>query len=107
MDRNIAELALNMGYSVDVQVNGDSMTPCLFSGDKVAICSETSYEIGDIVVFYYDWTNTVVIHRVIKIFSDLYWCRGDHSKDIQKVPKNDIMGRVFKIMRNPENFYFK
>ena len=61
----------------ELEISGTSMEPCLLNDDIIKIASEVNYSTGDILVFTYD--NTILVHRLIKIVNQFYYCKGDNS----------------------------
>ena len=75
------------------------MEPALIEGDKVTVCSQSQYEIGDILVFSYK-DNDLIIHRLLKIENDRYFCKGDNSYRLEDITYDQIIGRVEYINDN-------
>jgi signal peptidase I len=78
-----------------VVISGPSMEPVYESGDFVAARSQSSYEIGDIVVFSTD--NGNVIHRIVGGDGESgYVMQGDNNPEIdQWTPTDDeVLGEA-------------
>lgn len=79
------------GY-LDVKVVGDCMEPLLFEGDVVRIFPISKrIENGDILVISSD--NYYKIHRVVKVYGNLYITKGDNMYFGEKdISEEDIIG---------------
>lgn len=75
------------------------MEPALREGDKVTVYSRPQYEIGDILVFSYK-ENALIIHRLLKMEKDRYFCKGDNSYRLEDITYDQILGRVEYINDN-------
>lgn len=73
-------------------VRGHSMEPAYHDGDILRITRAFDYQIGDIIVFRYDGIR--IIHRIIGIKGEYFFCKGDHARAIQKITKDSIIGKV-------------
>ena len=82
-----------------VNVNGISMLPELIDGDKLIVCKNEPYLIGDIIVFHY-LNEGVLVHRLLKIVGEQYYCKGDNSFRLECISKSNIIGKVVNIIRN-------
>lgn len=74
-------------------VAGISMLPILHEGDTVSVCRKDSYEIGDILVFFYK-QNELLVHRLLKIEKDRYFCKGDNAFRLEDISDEQILGAV-------------
>jgi signal peptidase len=68
------ELAMPFGYGITVVLSG-SMEPELSVNDVALIKAQSSYSIGDVVV--YQDGNSLVIHRIVSIEDDTIITQGD------------------------------
>ena len=92
----ILESQLSRGRDMDVSVVGVSMEPSLYEKDVVTVHRAESYDIGDILVFVYK-NNELLIHRLLKIKNQRYFCKGDNAFRLEDVPYEQIFGKVVKI----------
>ena len=81
-----------------VRVNGNSMLPELYNGDKLVVHKSISYMVGDILVFRYSG-NSILVHRLLRIIGDRCYCKGDNSFRLECINKNEIIGKASKIIR--------
>ena len=84
------------GREMPITVTGVSMNPTLYENDIVTVKRANSYEIGDILVFAYK--GELLIHRLLKIESGRYFCKGDNSFRLEDMEISDIYGKV--ILKN-------
>ena len=88
------------GY-VWVRVSGVIISPVLQDGEKVKAVPSSQYEVGDILVYGYE-SERILIHRLLKIENDRYFCKGDNSFRIENVTMQQIIGKVM-IMEDVNN----
>ena len=91
---------LTSGDQIDISVEGVSMEPSLKEGDTVSVKQYEEYSIGDILVFTYK--GSILVHRLVKIGSGRYFCKGDNALRIEDMPIDDIFGKV--VLINGERF---
>lgn len=82
--------------SIDLAVDGISMNPTLKCGDVVNIAKQKEYSIGEIVVFNYKNT-ALLIHRILMIEGNKYYCKGDNAFRLECIDYEDIIGKVLLI----------
>ena len=69
------QLPMPLGFGMAVVVSG-SMEPELSVNDVVIVCPQSSYEVGDVVVFQTE--SSLVVHRIIeKLDGDMILTQGD------------------------------
>lgn len=84
----------SMDSTLDVEANGIEVIPS--SAEDIGV--------GDIISYEANWTNGIVVHRVIEIGEDeegiYYLAKGDNSPrvDPQKIRFNDIKGYLIGII---------
>lgn len=83
---------LECGHAVEITVEGVSMNPTLHEGDTVTVKREAEYAVGDLLVFLYK--GRLLVHRLLKIDGDTYYCKGDNAFRLEDVPTEDVAGRV-------------
>ena len=80
-------------------------------GDFVIIHAQDSYEIGDVVTFYFFSANIAVTHRIVDIVGTTYYIRGDTTGERDEngrpitegvvtdaVPLENIIGKVVGVI---------
>lgn len=77
----------------NLTVAGISMLPILHEGDTISVCSKETYEIGDILVFFYK-QNELLVHRLLKIEKGRYFCKGDNAFRLEDISAEQILGAV-------------
>ena len=86
------------GYTF-FEVGSGSMSPTILSNDVIIVKLNEDYQVNDIVTFRYD--NSIVTHRIVKIFDDKIITKGDvnNIRDLS-VKKKFIIGKVVFIWKN-------
>jgi signal peptidase I len=75
---------LKNGKTVEIIVNGYSMVPTIFPGQRVLIIpySPRDIKINDIIAYKLDFNSWITVHRVISIFTfnekQIFKTKGDH-----------------------------
>lgn len=90
---------LASGRAVTVTVHGVSMNPTLWEGDTVTVQKANIYAVGDILVFTYK--NELLIHRLLKIEAQRYFCKGDNALRLEDFPMENIGGKVVLLNGHP------
>ncbi|MBO5968542.1 MAG: HPr-rel-A system PqqD family peptide chaperone [Clostridia bacterium] len=85
---------LASGHDVTISVTGESMNPTLWEGDTVTVQKADSYAVGDILVFLYK--GELLIHRLLKIENNRFFCKGDNSFRLEDMPIEAIGGKVIR-----------
>lgn len=93
---NVLRSQLRSNRDKDIKVTGVSMEPSLRAGDIVTIHCSSAYEVGDILVFLYK-NNELLVHRLLRIKDQRYFCKGDNSFRLEDVSYEQIFGKVIKI----------
>jgi len=99
---NLAE-ELRAGHSIVTHTHGTSMRPLLTEGRTQVLVSPVNDEIrvGDIVLWK-SGEGVYTLHRVIRIETNpgtIIVTRGDNSITCERVPAEEILGRVTQIIR--------
>ena len=94
---------LKSGDRLTVTITGDSMLPALRSGERVSVETVDFSKIrrGDVVL--YDSEGELIAHRVIHLDADICHLRGDWATRIEKIPADQLRGRVICVKRNGNN----
>ena len=83
-------------------VTTGSMSGTIEINDLIVVNITKNVKKNDVITFK-DKNNTVVTHRVVKIESGKYYCKGDRNNSIDEpIDKNDIIGKVTFII-SPRN----
>ena len=90
------------GKSFELTVTGYSMNPVLYEGDTVTVSPGESYNIGDVLVYIYNGSE-LLIHRLIEIKDGNFYCKGDNALRMEKIPADQIFGKISAIRRNGQN----
>ena len=78
---------------MDVSVDGISMEPLLKKGDSIFVKYQSSYSVGDIVLFDYA-DEGLLVHRILRVDDDLFFCKGDNSFRLELISYDSIIGKV-------------
>ena len=84
---------IKINSTIEVQVDGTSMEPTMISGDVVSIQPQEAYLPGDVIVFIYK-NNCLLIHRLLKIRNNRYFCKGDNSFRLEDISFDQILGKA-------------
>lgn len=100
---NILFARARVGFSLTVL--GNSMEPILHQGDTVEVQRKHEYKVGDIIVFLYK-DDSLIIHRLLKIENNHYFCKGDNSFRLEDIDASKIVGAIYVSddKHNDENF---
>ena len=93
------KLQLSKNGFVKIPVRGESMVPTLQPADQLIIKAQPTYQIGDVLVYDY-FQGKILVHRLLKIQNNTYFCKGDNSFRLEDIKKDQILGKVTTIMRN-------
>jgi hypothetical protein len=105
--KDIFKIILNSDFDqLGITIQGLSMSPALFPGDKVYI-RKGLYWPGDIVVFWEE--DLLVVHRLLGWwFSPWRWyivSKGDNKPSLdRRVPWTHVLGKVMYWERDGQNF---
>lgn len=86
-------------HRINITVTGVSMNPVLFEDDIITVEAVENYTIGDVLVFTYKY-NDLLVHRLLKIENDTYFCKGDNALRLEDIKKDQIIGKV--VLKNGE-----
>jgi signal peptidase I len=74
-------------------INGNSMKPVLFPGDKVKITACRDYRAGDIVL--YESGTQLIVHRIMDMRGETVITKGDYNQGFDyAVQKSAILGKL-------------
>lgn len=92
------------GNAISFNAPGGSMHPFIHSGDKIVISpiDARSIRTGDVLTFVHNPRGRVMAHRVIKIETDKFLCKGDNSayQADGLIGFDDVLGRVERVLRD-------
>lgn len=81
---------------ISIRVYGDSMLPSN-SFWRCCGCKKVKiYTENDIIVFD-NGTEGLLVHRIVKIVGERFFCKGDNAYRVEVIHYNDIIGRVVEI----------
>ena len=86
-------MQLNSVGQASLTVSGNSMIPVLNNGDVVTLRQESHYIVGDILIYPYK-DGKLLIHRLLRIDNDRYYCKGDNSLRLEDIDASEIIGKV-------------
>ena len=91
----IIEKMLQLYGYVDLVATGNSMEPILHSGDTVRVYySKTSYHIDDMIAYWSNDYDKIIIHRIVATTNKAVFTKGDNNKEIDEVVSFDkIIGK--------------
>lgn len=67
------------GSTTYVVTDGVSMEPHFHGGDLVAVRSQSSYHVGEIVAYHNTMLHTIVLHRIVGRVGGAYLFKGDNN----------------------------
>ena len=85
------------GSTSFVTVDGTSMLPELRMSDLVALRSQHTYRVGDVVGYRSGLIHRVVLHRIIAIRDGRYVFKGDNNSflDPDRPTRSQLVGRLW------------
>ena len=85
------------GGTTFVSTHGISMEPGFSTGDLAILRPAGSYAVGDVVAYYDESLETIVMHRIVSGDADGFVTQGDNNDWLDKArPADDeILGRLF------------
>lgn len=90
--------ALPIGEKFETEVGSGSMEPALLKGEKVWVERVELFQIkrGDILVFWSEEINNIVMHRFYKKEGQKIICKGDSNilPDVTRVDQKNILGKL-------------
>jgi PqqD family protein of HPr-rel-A system len=95
--QKLLQAQLKTKKEIEISVTGVSMNPTLFEGDVITGSARQEYEVGDIVILTYK-QRELLVHRILRIKNDRYFCKGDNSFRLEDITFDQILGKV--ILRN-------
>lgn len=110
MVENMIDIIMNTKIKERIQVvkiNGKSMFPTFYTGDKCFLKKKDKYYLGDILVFE-NYNHELVAHRLVYITKfNNYVCKGDNAYLIEKIDYENIIGYITDVERNNIKINFK
>lgn len=83
-------------------VESGSMEPAIHTGSLVVIKPRDSYQVGEIITFYFSLRDKIpTTHRIVEVQhvegKTLYLTKGDANEesDPRSIPESSVVGRVF------------
>jgi signal peptidase len=102
---SLVEELLRAGRGVRLKVAGSSMFPFIKDGDVVEIEKPgPRLRKGDVLLVRVSG-NKYVIHRVVKVYGEYLYLRGDSQQGLQgPFRRGDVVGRVVAIYRGRRRY---
>ncbi len=81
-------------YSI---TDGISMNPLLYKGDFAVIRSQSSYHVGDVVLYQSQVLHKPVLHRIILIQNGNYFFKGDNNDFVDPgyATRSELIGKLW------------
>lgn len=80
----------------EIGITGVSMNPSLFENERITVSPCANYLPGDVLVFFYKQEG-LLVHRLLHVKNDRYFCKGDNSFRLEDIAKEHIIGKVTHI----------
>lgn len=92
---------LKAGKPIVTFTSGSSMEPLLYERKTHVVIEPLvkELEVGELPIFLRK-DGKYVIHRIIRVDNSCYYTRGDNCIGIERVPKEQVLGKVAEIYRN-------
>lgn len=103
----ITIILLFLGPISLISITGSSMHPTVTDGSLQPIFESQSAEVGDIIVYYSEHTDSIITHRIIESTQDGFITQGDNnavsdqSVGHEPVSNEDIIGKSINIGDQP------
>ncbi len=104
-----------LGGPVEIlTTRGNSMEPLFHEGDFVVIRRDPTPEVGEILAYYSEQIDSVVLHRAVDIEDGRFVLKGDNNDwlDPELIAPGDVIGaywlhvpgagRQFSVLQNPK-----
>jgi signal peptidase I len=88
------ELGGSSTYSV---TSGVSMQPLLYRNDLALVRAQTTYAVGDVVLYHSSVLGKPVLHRIILIQNDQYYFKGDNNNFVDPgyATRSELVGKLW------------
>ncbi|TFV90185.1 signal peptidase I [Blastococcus sp. CT_GayMR20] len=85
------------GGTTYVSTHGTSMEPEFTTGDLAVLSPAETYAVGDVVAYYSNDLETIVMHRIVSGDADGFVTQGDNNDwlDEERPTADEILGRLF------------
>ncbi|HEY5104179.1 MAG TPA: signal peptidase I, partial [Acidimicrobiales bacterium] len=85
------------GSSTYTVTSGVSMQPLLLKGDLALVRSESTYHVGDIVLYNSPILHEPVLHRIFKIQNGNYFFKGDNNNFVDPgyATRAELVGKLW------------
>ena len=102
-----AELALGLwilfaptelgGSSTYSMTSGVSMQPLLYKNDLALVRTQTSYHVGDVVLYHSSVLGKPVLHRIILIQNGQFYFKGDNNNFVDPgyATRSELVGKLW------------
>jgi signal peptidase I len=88
----------NLGGTTTYSVtDGISMNPLLYKGDFAVIRAQSSYHVGEVVLYESQVLHKPVLHRIILIQNGNYFFKGDNNDFVDPgyATRNELIGKLW------------
>ena len=97
--RTLAEIRMKQSGNI-LEVNGISMEPLVFEGDKILLEKCSSYHISDILAVV-DMNGRILLHRLIRQEDNILITKGDNAVGTDESLIENCLGKAIRIFAQP------
>jgi signal peptidase I len=85
------------GSTTFSETDGISMQPMLVQGDFAVVRAQSTYKVGEVVLYQNQVINRDVLHRIILIQNDRYYFKGDNNDFVDPgyATKSELIGQLW------------
>jgi signal peptidase I len=85
------------GSSTYAVTDGVSMQPLLYKNDLAIVRAQTSYHVGDVVLYHSAVLGKPVLHRIILIQNGQYYFKGDNNNFVDPgyATRSELVGKLW------------
>ncbi len=105
MSNQIEQMLLRDGYVV-YKAKGVSMQPMLYQNRNVITIRKKQARLKkyDVALYRVPHTDSLILHRVIRVTPDGYIIRGDNCITDEVIPEEDVFGVLTDFTRNGKSY---
>ena len=85
-----------------MKIIGDSMSPLIPGGSEIFLENTSHYNVGDVVVFKDNLSNTFSAHRVIS--KDPLLTKGDNSLVMDTLNKEVVFAKIIRVKNKTKSY---
>lgn len=94
-NKAIVEYLLAKNGYIDLIAHGRSMFPTILDGQRIRIRKSDSFAVGDIIGYWTEDEKSLIVHRVVYIYKNRVFTKGDNSPEIERVVKIDRVAGIY------------